>query len=695
MRKRLVLLGLLATIGARAADDSLPFAGTPAIGQNDTVPPPAPVTPTTEQRKGIETELEEFKAAIQRLKDAKADDDLIVDAEAYGWVVENVMRVPGGFINAAAIGRCSSVLKAGLRRAAEIKAGTAAWPHLKGRVNRAYRSAVDGTAQPYHINVPDSYDPSKAIPLYVYLHGRSHDTPDLGLTWVGGNDGTGAGSAPDGELGARVPSAEGGRPNGRGGNAPYIRVEPFGRGNNSFRWAGETDVFEVIASVRKRYNIDPDRIVLAGFSMGGAGSWQIGLHNPDLFCGLEIDAGVLGNRLNLDGLKPSQQAAIVPYGIMIAHALNASDVPLVAYAGTNDAQLASSTSIREQLGREGYTIKRVSQYQYLGRDIRATFLANPGQGHSHATGETARIINAFTAANIQSGRVTPHHIRFVTYTTRYNRDHWVTLEGLQQHFAQAGVDAERDLAQAHYVLKTSNVSRLLLTEMSAAQTISIDGDMLSVEPASAVRLIRTDDHWQPARSASFAGLRKQHDLQGPINDAFFDSFLCVAPTGRPNNPVADERGRQELDRFTELFARDYCGEARTKADTAVTAEDIANNNLVLFGDPGSNQLLARIVGKLPIHWTQDKIVVGEKTFSAADHVPVLIYPNPLNPMRYVVINTGLVAQDPRGSAGYGDYAVLKVGKQTDGKIVAETEDEGVFDESWQLPAANPHPIPGS
>ena len=34
----------------------------------------------------------------------------------------------------------------GLRRVAEIKAGTAAWPQLKGRVNRAYRSAVDGTA---------------------------------------------------------------------------------------------------------------------------------------------------------------------------------------------------------------------------------------------------------------------------------------------------------------------------------------------------------------------------------------------------------------------------------------------------------------------------------------------------------------------------------------------------------------------
>ena len=60
-----------------------------------------------------------------------------------------------------------------------------------------------------------------------------------------------------------------------------IVLEVFGRINNAYRWAGETDVFEALDSVRKRYNIDPDRIVLRGFSMGGAGAWHIGLQYPD------------------------------------------------------------------------------------------------------------------------------------------------------------------------------------------------------------------------------------------------------------------------------------------------------------------------------------------------------------------------------------------------------------------------------
>jgi len=49
-----------------------------------------------------------------------------------------------------------------------------------------------------------------------------------------------------------------------------------------------------------------------------------------------------------------------------------------------------------------------------------------------------------------------------------------------------------------------------------------------------------------------------------------------------------------------------------KDDRDVTASDIANNNLILFGDPWSNQLIARIIGKLP-QWTRQEITLGGRT----------------------------------------------------------------------------------
>ena len=70
----------------------------------------------------------------------------------------------------------------------------------------------------------------------------------------------------------------------------FIQLEVFGRTNNAYRWAGEVDVFEAIDAVTKQYTIDPNRILLRGFSMGGAGTWHIGLHYPGHWAAIEAGA---------------------------------------------------------------------------------------------------------------------------------------------------------------------------------------------------------------------------------------------------------------------------------------------------------------------------------------------------------------------------------------------------------------------
>jgi acetyl esterase/lipase len=393
---------------------------------------------TADELAQLHAKLDQLNAAIKALKEAKADDDLVVDAESCGWIVETALRIPNTFggdneAQANPFNKCISSLNAGLRRAQQIKDGTAQWPQIKGSVKRAYRSVVDGTAQPYQLSIPASYDPAKPTPVYIYLHGMSHYVPDLGWDWTGGADRPGGAAA-------------------AGATAITSAWNVSGAAIIHFRWAGESDVLEALASLEKRYNIDTNRIMLAGFSMGGAGSWQIGLHQPDLFCGLEIDAGVIGNRLNLDGQTPAQKASLATYGMMIPQAINATDVPLVGYAGANDAQLASSKSISAQLVREGYHMEVISPVHSKGVDVNTLWLANPGQGHSHATGETAQLINAFTSENLQRGRVVPDQIHFVTYTTRYNHDFWVTVDGMLHSYrpGPGGRHPRRRQGQFHH-----------------------------------------------------------------------------------------------------------------------------------------------------------------------------------------------------------------------------------------------------
>jgi len=139
----------------------------------------------------------------------------------------------------------------------------------------------------------------------------------------------------------------------------------------------------------------------------------------------------------------------------------------------------------------------------------------------------------------------------------------------------------------------------------------------------------------------------------------------------------------ELDRFQKDFSKWLRGDPRVKDDKDVTTSDIANNNLILFGDPWSNQMIAKVVQKLPIQWTREKITLAGRTVDAASHAPVLIFPNPLNPGRYVVINSGhTFSEDDWRSTNanlyphLGDYALISI---KDSSVVHS----GFFDDHWQ------------
>ena len=119
----------------------------------------------------------------------------------------------------------------------------------------------------------------------------------------------------------------------------------------------------------------------------------------------------------------------------------------------------------------------------------------------------------------------------------------------------------------------------------------------------------------------------------------------VRPTGTALNEKVGKWADAEMKHAVDHWRRQFRGEARVKDDKDVTDADIAAHNLVLWGDPSSNAVLAKIADKLPIQWDKDGVRLGDKTYDAGHHVPVLIYPNPLNPKRYVVLNSGFTFRE--------------------------------------------------
>jgi hypothetical protein len=128
-----------------------------------------------------------------------------------------------------------------------------------------------------------------------------------------------------------------------------------------------------------------------------------------------------------------------------------------------------------------------------------------------------------------------------------------------------------------------------------------------------------------------------------------------------------------------------------KDDTEITAEDIASNNLILWGDPGSNSLLAKILPELPLKWTKEEIALGSSKASAADHAPILIFPNPLDRERYIVLNSGFTFRQGSTTSNslqtpkLPDWALIDLRTPPSEKWPGEVESAGFFDDSWGLP----------
>ena len=124
-----------------------------------------------------------------------------------------------------------------------------------------------------------------------------------------------------------------------------------------------------------------------------------------------------------------------------------------------------------------------------------------------------------------------------------------------------------------------------------------------------------------------------------------DSFLMVRPTGTALNDKVGGWASAEMAHALDHWRSQFRGDARVKDDKDVSDADVAAHNLILWGDPSSNAVLAKIADKLPVTWTKDGVQLGAETHDAGHHVPVMIYPNPLNPKHYVVLNSGFTFRE--------------------------------------------------
>ena len=551
------------------------------------------------------------------------------------------------------------LIKLALWRLEQLKAEILDWSKDSGRQVRGFISAVDGSAQPLGLVLPKGWATSpKPWPLYVWLHGRGDKATDLHFICERLDK--------DGEV---VPE-----------NA--IVLHPFGRQCVGYKSAGETDVMEAIEFVCKNYPVDKDRVVLMGFSMGGAGVWHLAAHYADRFIAASPGAG-FAETSRYQNLKPSnypppcEQVLWTLYDVP-GYTRNLFNLPIVAYSGEVDKQMQAALVMEEAFADEGQKL---------------THLIGPGMGHKYHPDTLKEILKRMADAQSTARHSEPRQLWLQTKHLRYASRNWLTVDGMEAPYSDTRVDATRE--GNAWSITTVNVSRLQIDFIPASSPrsdITIDGQLI-LRPSSHtdLKLTRARDRWEVA--PNWPELRKHPGISGPIDDAFLEPFLVVMPGGQAAHPRVQQWVRCESAGFVDRWRGLFRGQPRVKLDRDVTAADMQKYHLILWGDAQSNSIIRKILAAhkaATFDWSKDIITIGEETFAGSTHVPALVYPNPLAANRYIVLNSGPTfrqAHDRTNSLQnphLPDWNVISLDEPPSASSPGRIAKCGFFDDHWQV-----------
>lgn len=663
----------------------LPLCGADYVPVARVLPAPATAAPDPTVAEPLLKETTAVGARLKKLREKQPG--LAADVEVFFKAVRYALEI-GEFWDPKDINKVRLLLDEGRKRLDALEKGDPYWTKQRGSVIRGFYSAIDGSPQPYALDIPDGLnlpDPEKikegeaVPPLWIWLHGRGDKETDLHFI--------------------------AGRMARKGQFQPEdaIVVHPLGRQCIGWKGPGETDALEC-ADAASRALYGPrgvPRFAMMGFSMGGAGAWQLGAHYSWKWAVVHAGAGFVDvarfTKMPADQYPAAHVQTLWGVYNVPDYVRNLFNIPVLAYSGEIDKQRDAAEFMSEAFQSEGAKLRH---------------LIGPQMPHKYDP-ESIKTVTAFVQKALRGEEAAangPGHFSLQTRTLRYHRAPYIRVNGLDEHWLDSRVDLRFDgsfSGNSVYRIETKNINDLTVSEagatVKAGAKITIDGTELS-NPGTeeGFRLVKSGGAWTVAGGNLYSpasGLRKIPGCQGPVDDAFMEPFLVVLPDGACRSHEVDRWVTGELDRFLRRWREVFRGEPRVKHASEVTSEDMKRFHLVCWGDAASNAVIAKALPQLPMKWDADQIAVGSHSASAATHVPVLIYPNPLevavsgSTPHYLVLNSGPTFRenDDRNNSQQNpklpDWALIDVTVPPDDKAPGGIAATGFFDEAWQVKLA--------
>ncbi len=493
-----------------------------------------------------------------------------------------------------------------------------------------HRSCLDGTLQPIPLCASDAE--AQPAPLIVELSPgsianlpRSVQTCEKFVGWA----------------------AQGGE--------RCVVIKPGQRGPGSVaQGPAEVDVLEAIEWTCEHFPIDRSRISVTGSSMGGAATWYLASHYPDLFAAAAPFCGYCDYRLwtKPGGLIMRAHEWEHPSWLGRGAAYRAENLANMAvwiiHGGWDTSigggvPVAHSRRMHERLGA-------------LGADC--TYTEVPECGHGCCNEQIGPQVIQWLCR--QRRPDCPGRVRLVAHTLRHNRSFWLSVDQFEDYGRPARVDARHEGRELR--AQTDNVRRLSLGPIRALPEAGVRLDDTSINgldlSAGALGFEKVDGRWRPAQLQQ-PGC-KHHGASGPVGDVLFAPQRFVFGTG---GSIQENFVLRWLERDVPAFFRKFNGgvhrgvfageswyDLPAIADSEVTEDEVLGSNLVLYGSAASNAVWRRLAPGLPVEVGQRGVQLAGRTFEATDVGFAAVFPHPENDERSVVLIGGTSPEALAGSS---------------------------------------------
>lgn len=466
------------------------------------------------------------------------------------------------------------------------------------RYSRTFISKIDGSVQYYAVREGD-LEGSEKPAMFLSLHG--------------------AGVEARGQAASYQPKDWG-----------HV-VSPTNRREFGFDWEdwGRLDALEVQAIAEERYETDPSRTYLTGHSMGGHGTWQLGVNFPGKWAAIAPVAGwysffSYGGKQREENPTPMEAMFL-----RSSHSSNTLDMSknykhhgIYIHHGDSDKNVPVTQArfMREHLG---------------GFHTDFAYYEHPGKRHWFGV-DFESIFNYFKRHTIpDNDEVKTFEFRTsspgVSATTRF-----VTLYQQEKPYEFCGVQVEQnippgeDLTSRFIRVQTENLHqfRLDLAHCAEADTIQVTVDETVFENLTAqiqgeAWFKKEDGQWRLTGNPTDT-FEKNPVRYGNFKDAFRHQMLFVYSTkgSREENEWSFNKARFDAETFY------YRGNSSVDIipDKAFNPEDYPDRSVILYGNAETNAAWDLLLDDCPVQLENGKVTMDHLTLKGDQYGAYFIYP---------------------------------------------------------------------